>query len=709
MKNDLEKTTTQGRKVSAKRKALVFSVLLFLLISASSSTAFVFFMYRIALVNAGIELAKQAEIERIKLEALVNAEIAIALKMATSPLIQQYFMNPSNPELERMALEEIASYRQAFAGKSVFWVNDIDHRFYSDDAYAFTIDTSDPNNYWYHMTLFETEKYNFNINYNPDLDVTNLWINAPVFDSMRNPIGVVGTGIDLTAFIDFIYENFTGYGSLYFFNTLNEITGAKDASLVTNKVTLDAALGDIGVEILTKVRNHQPGEAISLNISMEEAAVTQVPSLEWFIAIVLPVTIADALNSPMTALFVVMMVVIAGVFVIFYLFISQLLKPLNIMMRTLGQIAEDWDLRRKLKILRRDEIGALAEFLNLTFEKIRSLLKAITNEAKTLSEIGNELATNSNETAATMGEIAVSVQGVKTRVLNQSASVSETNATMVQVVENIEKLNGHVEKQGHNISQASSAIEEMVANIQSVNSTLAKNSANVKTLNDASEVGRSGLADVASDIQEIARESEGLLEINAVMENIASQTNLLSMNAAIEAAHAGEAGKGFAVVADEIRKLAESSSEQSKTISSVLKKIKSSIDKITSSTENVLGKFEAIDSNIRVVMEQEETIRSAMEEQGTGSRQILNGIGNVNNITQDVKNGSQEMLQGSQEVIRESENLEQITQDIISGMNEMVMGAEHINKAVNHVKEISDKNRKVIDNLMHEVSRFKVE
>ena len=297
------------------------------------------------------------------------------------------------------------------------------------------------------------------------------------------------------------------------------------------------------------------------------------------------------------------------------------------------------------------------------------------------------------ETAAAINEITANVQSVKGRVINQSASVSETNATMEQVVANINKLNSHIEK--------------MATNVTSVTNTLLNNAGNVKTLQEASEVGKTGLQEVVTDIQEIARESEGLLEINAVMENIASQTNLLSMNAAIEAAHAGEAGKGFAVVADEIRKLAESSSEQSKTIGTVLKKIKESIDKITQSTETVSTRFESIDSGVRTVADMEGNILNAMEEQG-GGRQA-SGSGSLSEITKQVKTGSEEMLESSQEVIKESHNLEKVTQEITGGMNEMASGADQVNVAVHNVNEMTQKNREAIDSLLKEVSRFKVE
>jgi methyl-accepting chemotaxis protein len=401
-------------------------------------------------------------------------------------------------------------------------------------------------------------------------------------------------------------------------------------------------------------------------------------------------------------------VVLAAVIVYFSL--NSTTKPIVNVAETLKDISEgEGDLTRTIAVTSKDEVGDLALYFNKTLEKIKNLILVIKKEAVSLSNIGGDLSSNMTETAASINEITANIQSIKGRVINQSASVTQTNATMEQVVTNINKLNGHVENQSRNIAQASSAIEQMVANINSVTGTLVSNAGNVKTLQEASEVGRNGLQDVASDIQEISRESEGLMEINSVMENIASQTNLLSMNAAIEAAHAGEAGKGFAVVADEIRKLAESSSEQSKTIGNVLKKIKNSIDKITKSTENVLTRFEANDSSVKTVEQQEENIRNAMEEQGEGSKQILQSTSDLNELTQQVKSGSQEMLEGSKEVMKESQNLEKVTQEITSGMNEMVSGADQVNVAVHNVNDISVKNREGIGTLMKEVSRFKVE
>jgi methyl-accepting chemotaxis protein len=384
-------------------------------------------------------------------------------------------------------------------------------------------------------------------------------------------------------------------------------------------------------------------------------------------------------------------------------------KPITHVALTLKDISEgEGDLTKMLNNQGKNEIGDLARYFNATLGKIRDLVGIIKKQAAALSDIGGDLAGNMTQTAAAVNEITEHIRTIQGRVISQSASVSETNATMEQITINIDKLKDHVDHQSGSVAQSSSAVEEMLANIQSVTQTLIKNSHNVEELLEASEVGRGGLQEVALDIQEIARESEGLLEINAVMENIASQTNLLSMNAAIEAAHAGEAGKGFAVVADEIRKLAEDSGEQSKTIFGVLKKIKDAIDKMALSTKGVLNKFEAIDSGVRTVSDQEENIRNAMEEQSAGSKQILEAMGELHKATQMVKHSSEEMLRGSRQIIEESRNLEQVTEGINHGMNEMSGGADQINIAVTQVNTLTEENKRSINVLVQEVSKFKI-
>ncbi|MDR2717712.1 MAG: methyl-accepting chemotaxis protein [Treponema sp.] len=702
MKNE----QTQERRTSIKSRYILFSAALFLVIFIGGSAAFGFSMWQMIHTTAGYQLAQAMELERAKLETSVNGEIAIALKMAGSPLIQRHFLNPKDGDLKIIAFEEIAGYRRAFASESVFWASDVDKEFYFAEDNHYTVDTENPDNYWYRMTLYETDKFNFNINYNEEMQQTMLWVNAPVFDARRKPLGMVGTGIDLTEFVNTIYRNYKGGADLYIFNNMGEITGSRDVNLITNKTKLDKVIGATGAEILGRAKSD---ETQFFNVPEGVAVLINVPSLNWHITAILPLTVADVLSSSMTFLFLVMMAAIAVVFIISYLFISGMLKPMKHMVQMLDQIAVDWDLTRRLELKRHDEIGTVGEFFDRTFDKIKNLIVTIKEQTKKLHEISNSLTSNMTETAAAVNQITANIQSIKGRAINQSASVTETNATMEQVITNINKLNGHVENQSGNVSQVSSAIEEMVANVNSVTNTLVNNTENVQTLKEAAEVGRSGLQEVATDIQEIARESEGLLEINAVMENIASQTNLLSMNAAIEAAHAGEVGKGFAVVADEIRKLAESSSEQSKTIVTVLKKITGSITKITRSTESVLNKFEAIELGVKIVSDQEENIRNAMEEQGEGSKQVLRSAGSLSEITQQVKGGSNEMLEGSKEVINESQNLEKVTQEITGGMNEMASGAEQVNAAVNQVNEISVKNREAIDILLREISRFKVD
>ena len=329
MLDDTFKHDKQKNQPPVMQKFIVFSIALFLVISLVGSVCFILSMQQIIRDNKGNELYQTLEIETIRLETLVNKEIVIALQLADSPLIKRYFADPvGSADLKNVVFDEIKAFRHSFASGSVFWINDTDRLFYFDDNEPFRIDIISRENYWYPMTLYETEVYNFNINYNPDLNITKLWVNVPVFDKTRKSLGMLGTGINITSFIDFIYANYDGRADIYFFNSAGEITGAKNIELVTSKINIAKKFGKTGEEIFLKVKNLKSNEIQTLDTSLGKVALGKVPVLEWYIFAVIPNSIQDY-NTAMTFLFIAVIAIIAVTFVIFNIFIAGLLRPLR--------------------------------------------------------------------------------------------------------------------------------------------------------------------------------------------------------------------------------------------------------------------------------------------------------------------------------------------------------------------------------------------
>jgi methyl-accepting chemotaxis protein len=385
-------------------------------------------------------------------------------------------------------------------------------------------------------------------------------------------------------------------------------------------------------------------------------------------------------------------------------------RPITNVADKLKDISEgEGDLTNHLEINSKDEFGDLAHYFNKTLEQISSLIGRIKYKVNALTNTGHELAVNMTKTSQVIDKISVSFEEIKAVKNKQEQSAAEADIAVKDIQTNIDSLQKLVEEQSDSVETSSSAIEEMIANIRSVTKTLVANTRNVNELSEASENGKTRLQKVAEKIQEIAKDSEGLLEINSVMKSIASQTNLLSMNAAIEAAHAGDVGKGFAVVANEIRKLAESSGAQSKTTTAMLKKIKESIDSITVLSNDALSRFDIVDTSVKTVSHHEQNIRSAMEEQEIGGQQLLKSIEHLKELSVSVEKGSDDMTASGSRLINQTNELIKNSNDAINGMNEILNGAmQQIQTAVNQVDEMSNENSRNFDELKQETEKFKV-
>ena len=367
------------------------------------------------------------------------------------------------------------------------------------------------------------------------------------------------------------------------------------------------------------------------------------------------------------------------------------------------------DLSVRFEIATRDELGELGRDLNLLTDNLKQVFQFMKTSSNRGVELKEELITSAEQTSAAASEIAANSQAISHQFSQLSERVAGASEVNQSLKDGLHSLEGYVQEQMAMVEESTSAVTEMISSINNVSDITEKKRAATDILVRTAETGGAKLGATIKVINEINESLDQIKGAATIIQQIASQTNLLAMNAAIEAAHAGDAGRGFAVVADEIRKLAEASSVNSKQINGVIKEVVNRIEIASESGTETEKAFTEIDREVEGVAQSFDEISSSMSELNIGGKQILEAMTGLQDVSVNVNQGSRDMTEGSAKVTEAIDVVTRITSEVANSAQEITLGITEVSDAMMQVTELSGNLGEITDTLEQEAARFKTD
>jgi methyl-accepting chemotaxis protein len=383
-------------------------------------------------------------------------------------------------------------------------------------------------------------------------------------------------------------------------------------------------------------------------------------------------------------------------------------KPLANMVRSLRNMAKG-DCTERVEARGTDEIGSIAKAANELTGSLNTLVGAVKGRVVQLLKQGEELAANMRATSRSVDGIDAAIASSRSGLDDESAAVEAVASAIEELSRTVDSLFTMIGDQGAVIDRSSELVEDMIGNVRSIATNTDSADKAAESLLARSGDGSKVLGEMDSAVTEITRYSQGLAVAAATINDVAERTNLLAMNAAIEAAHAGASGRGFAVVADEIRKLAERSAAQATEIASDLAKVGTAIAKVKNAASAVSGTFGHVLAEAKDVGSIVSAIRASTAEQSAGGSQVLDGLQRLVAITKQVAEGAKEMTVGNSQILGQIATLQAVSQATIAANDEIAHGTVAIGEAVASTSELAEINERLIMEVLQGVNAFKID